>query len=90
MKHVQQIFQKLQKAGFQFDIDKYEFFVRKVKYLNLIITPENIEMDQKKLSAIFDWSIPGNLKAIQSFLNFANFYKHFIRDFSKFTVRLNA
>ena len=90
MKHVQQILQKLQKAGFQLDIDKCEFFVKKIKYLSLIITPENIKMDQKKLLAVLDWSIPENLKNIQSFLNFANFYKRFIRDFSKLTAPLNA
>ena len=46
MKHVQQIFQKLQKTGFQFDIDKYEFFVQKIKSLNLIITLENIKKNR--------------------------------------------
>ena len=81
---------ELQKAGFQIDIAKCEFFVQNVKYLNLIITPESIKMDQKKLSAVFDWSIFGNLKNIQSFLGFANFQKHFIRDFSKLTAPLNA
>ena len=29
MKNFQQVFQKLQKTGFQFDIDKCEFFVKK-------------------------------------------------------------
>ena len=89
-KHVQLIFQKLQKAGFQFDIDKCVFFVKKIKYLNLIITPESIKMDQEKISAVLDWSIPENLKDIQSFLGFANFYKRFIRDFSKMAAPLNA
>ena len=88
--HIHQVFQKLQKAGFQLDIDKCEFFVKKIKYLSLIITPEGIKMDQKKLSAVFDWSIPENLKNIQIFLNFANFYKRFIRDFSKLAAPLNA
>ena len=46
MKHVQQVFQKLQKAGLQLDIDKCEFFVNEIKYLDLIITPEGIKMDQ--------------------------------------------
>ena len=46
MKHVEQIFQKLQKTCFQLDIDKCEFFIKKIKYLNLIITPKNIKMDQ--------------------------------------------
>ena len=89
-KHVQQVFQKLQKAGLQFDIDKCEFFVKEVKYLSLIITPEGIKMDQEKLSAVFDWSIPEKLKDIQSFLSFANFYKRFIRDLSKLAAPLNA
>ena len=53
MKHVQQIFQKLKITGFQIDIDKYVFFIKKIKFLNLIITPENIKMDQKKLSGCF-------------------------------------
>ena len=72
MKHVQQGFQKLQETGFQFDIDKCEFFVKKIKYLNLIITPKNIKMDQKN-AAVFDCSIFENLKKIQFFLNFAIF-----------------
>ena len=89
-KHVQLVFQKLQKTGLQLDIDKCEFFVKEIKYLGLIITPESIKMDQKKFSAVFDWSIPENLKDIQSFLGFANFYKRFIRDFSKMAAPLNA
>ena len=47
-------------------------------------------MDQEKFSAVLDWSIPENLKNIQSFLGFANFYKRFIRDFSKMAAPLNA
>ena len=47
MKHVQQFFQKLQKVDFQFEIDKYEFFIKKIKYLNLIITPKNIKIEKK-------------------------------------------
>ena len=54
MKHVQQIFKKLQKPGFQLDIGKCDFFVKKIKYLGLIITPENIKMDKKKIIWIFN------------------------------------
>ena len=90
LKHVQLVFRKFQNAGLQLDIDKCEFFVKEVKYLGLIITPKGIKMDQKKFSAVFDWSTPENLKNIQSFLGFANFYRRFIRDFSKLAAPLNA
>ena len=72
-KHVQLVLQKLQKAGLQLDIDKCEFFVKEIKYLNLIITPKSIKMDQKKFSAIFDWSIPENLKNIKKKIGLREF-----------------
>ena len=42
VKHIRLVFQKFQKIGLQLDIDKYEFYVLEIKYLNLIITLENI------------------------------------------------
>ena len=89
-RHIRLIFQKFQKAGLQLDIDKCEFYAQEVKYLGLIITPEGIKMDQEKIASVFDWPRPENLKNVQSFLGFANFYKRFIKDFSKHAAPLNA
>ena len=48
----------------------------------------NYQNEQKKLSTGFDWSIPENLKSIPK--KIANFYKRFIRDFSKMAAFFNA
>ncbi|MBW0484541.1 hypothetical protein O181_024256 [Austropuccinia psidii MF-1] len=40
-------------------------------------------MDQEKVQQIFNWPPPRNLKALQSLLGFANFYHHFIKNYSK-------
>ncbi|MBW0533810.1 hypothetical protein O181_073525 [Austropuccinia psidii MF-1] len=40
-------------------------------------------MDQEKVKQILNWTPPRNLKALQSFLGFANFYFHFIKNYSK-------
>ena len=50
--HVQQILQKLQRAELQLDIDKCEFHVQEVKYLELIIGVDGIKMDPVKVEAI--------------------------------------
>ena len=89
-KHVRLVFQKLQKTGLQLDIDKCEFYAQEVKYLGLIITPESIKMDQEKIASVLDWPKPENFKDVQSFLVFANFYKRFIKDFSKYAAHLNG
>ncbi|MBW0591659.1 hypothetical protein O181_131374 [Austropuccinia psidii MF-1] len=40
-------------------------------------------MDQEKVQQIPNWLPPINLKALQSFLGFANFYRRFIKNYSK-------
>ena len=45
-------------------------------------------MDSTKIQTIMDWLEPRKVKDIQSFLGFANFYCHFISDYSKIVVLL--
>ncbi|MBW0535792.1 hypothetical protein O181_075507 [Austropuccinia psidii MF-1] len=40
-------------------------------------------MDQAKVHKILNWPPPRNLKALQYFLGFANFYRHLIKNYSK-------
>jgi hypothetical protein len=40
-------------------------------------------MDPVKIEAIVNWPISKSLKEVQSFISFANFYQHFIKDFFK-------
>ncbi|MBW0536923.1 hypothetical protein O181_076638 [Austropuccinia psidii MF-1] len=40
-------------------------------------------MDQAKVQQILNWPPQRNLKALQSFLSFANFYRRFIKNYSK-------
>ncbi|MBW0575462.1 hypothetical protein O181_115177 [Austropuccinia psidii MF-1] len=40
-------------------------------------------MDQAKFQQILNWPPPRNLKSLQSFLGFANFYRRFIKNYSK-------
>lgn len=47
-------------------------------------------MDQEKVSAVTTWSMPNTVKELQHFLRFANFYGHFIRNFSTITAPLTA
>ncbi|MBW0516218.1 hypothetical protein O181_055933 [Austropuccinia psidii MF-1] len=40
-------------------------------------------MDQAKVQKICHWPPPRSLKALQSFLGFPNFYRHFTKNYSK-------
>ena len=91
--HVKIVLQRLTIAGLQLDISKCEFEVHETKYLGMIIQSrlENgqlgqIRMDPEKVAAIRDWETPGNAKEIQIFIGFANFYRRFIKSFSKIAL----
>jgi hypothetical protein len=87
--HVRKVIQKLQEAGLHLDIDKCEFEVTSTKYLGFIIEAgQGLRMDPAKIQAIIDWKAPTSVKGVLGFLGFANFYRRFIKDFSRITAPL--
>jgi len=54
----------------------------------LIIIIEEVKMNSSKINIIVNWFILINVKNVQSFLDFANFYKRFIYDYSRITISL--
>src|SRR5882724_747646 len=53
-----------------------------------MVTPTGISMDTAKTDAVSTWPTPTNLKAVQAFLGFANFYCRFIVGFSDIIIPL--
>lgn len=88
-RHVEMVVKRLHEAGLQIDIDKCEFEVTKVKYLGLIVTPDGIEMDPENVVIVLNWREPPGVKDLQKFLGFANFYRRFIRGYSKIAAPLH-
>ncbi len=86
--HVKLILQKLREADLQMHIIKCEFHVTQVSYLELIIIIEEIKMNSSKINIIVNWFILINVKDVQSFLDFANFYRRFIYDYSRIVISL--
>src|SRR6195952_1092479 len=54
----------------------------------MIISTYGVKMDPKKFTAITGWETPINVKDVQAFLGFANFYRRFIKGFSRLVTPL--
>jgi hypothetical protein len=52
IKHVKQMLQRLKNARLQTNINKYEFSIHEIKYLNLIMRRDEIRMNSKKIEII--------------------------------------
>jgi hypothetical protein len=83
IQHVQKILQRLRETNIQINVNKCEFHIIEMKFLNMIINRDEIKMNFEKIKAIVKWSKLTHLKEVQTFLKFVNFYKRFIKDFFK-------
>ena len=89
-KHVCEVLRRLHLHGLYVHPDKCFFSVDTVNYLGFILSQDGLKMYPGKVQAIMDWPEPRKVKDIQSFLGFANFYRHFIPDYSAIVVPLTC
>ena len=88
MQHVRRVLERLTEAGLHLKPEKCEFHKTEVKYLGLIIGTDGIKMDPSKVETVKNWPTPQNVRDVRSFLGFANFYRRFIKGYSKVTEPL--
>ena len=81
--HVNQVLATLQKAGLHLNPEKCQFHTTQTEFLGYIISPDGISMDPAKVQTIQEWETPESVHDIQVFLGFANFYRRFIRGYSR-------
>jgi len=81
--HVKMILNHLWEADLQVDIWKCEFNVEETVFLEVIVSEQDLHMNSIKVKVIVNWATLINLKEVQSFVRFINFYRCFIKNFSK-------
>jgi len=81
--HVKMILDRLQDADLQIDIWKCKFDVEETIFLKIIVLKQDLCMNSIKVKAIVNWVTSTNLKEIQDFVDFVNFYRRFIKNFLK-------
>ena len=82
-KIVMEVLQWLKENVLFVEPEKCFFKVQEVEMLSLIIGPDGIKMDLKKVEAITAWPVPTKVKEVQLFLGLANLYRCFVNNFSK-------
>ena len=86
--HVRQVFEKLRMHGLYAKLEKCSFHQDTMEFLGYVISQSGISMDPSKVKTVTEWKQPMNVKDVRSSLGFANFYRHFIKDYSKVTLPL--
>ena len=59
-------------------------------FLEVIIGPNRIEMEEEKINGVLSWPQPKNVKDVRKFLGLTNYYRRFIKDFTRVARPINV
>jgi len=79
---VEEILRRLEENNLYIKPEKCMWKVKKIGFLGVIIGPNGIEMEGKKIDRVLSWPELKNVKDIRKFLGLTNYYRRFIKDFA--------
>jgi hypothetical protein len=88
IEHVKKVLRKLKECKLYLQPGKCEFHTKETDFLGFIISTEGVKMDPKKVQTVQEWPKPKTVKDVQSFLGFANYYRRFIKHYSRISAPL--
>ena len=80
---VEEILRRLEGNDLYVKPEKCKWKVREVDFLEVVLGPEGIKMEETKVKVVLDWPVPKSVKDIKKFLELANYYQRFIEGFAK-------
>jgi len=86
---IEKVLKRLEENDLYVKSEKCAWKVWKVGFLGVVIEPNGIEMEKEKVEGVLSWPMPENVKDIRKFLDLANYYRRFIKDFAKVARPMN-
>ncbi|CAI7850895.1 unnamed protein product [Closterium sp. NIES-54] len=88
IEHLRRIFEILRRGKFYVKLSKSVFALKKVQFLGHMVSAQGVHVDPKKIEAVRTWKTPENVKELQQFLGFANYYNRFVPQYAKIAIPL--
>ena len=71
---VAEVVKRLEENDLYVKPEKCKWKVREVEFLEVVIRPKGIRMEEEKVKDVVDWPTPKYIKDVQKFVGLANYY----------------
>ena len=86
---VEEVLRRLEKNDLFVKPEKCVWKIREVGFLGVRIGEDGVRMEKEKVQRVIEWLVPRSVKDVQKFLGLANYYRWFVKDFTKIAKPLH-
>jgi len=86
---VKEVLRRLEENDLFVKPEKCVWKVREVRFLGVIIGEDKVRMEKEKVQGVIKWLVPRSTKDVQKFLELANYYRWFVKDFARIAKPLH-
>jgi hypothetical protein len=83
LSHLRQVLQTFRESWFYANPKKCDFMKEEVSFLGHRVSANSLKVDREKVRAVADWKVPKDVHGVRSFLGLANYFRRFLRGYSK-------
>jgi hypothetical protein len=84
------VLERLRKFALYASFKKYKFFTDTVEFLSYTVSVAGVSMDKSRVATVEEWPRLKTFREVQVFISFTNFYRRFIRSYSKIMAPLTS
>ena len=80
---VEEVLRRMEENNLFVKPEKCVWKVREVGFLGVVIGSDRVRIEKEKVQGVVDWPVLKSIKDVQKFLGLANYYRQFVKDFTK-------
>jgi transposase InsO family protein len=83
VERLKSVFQRLREAGLKLKPEKCFLLQKQVTFLGHVVSEDGVKPDPSNIEKVVNWPTPKNVTQVRGILALGNYYRRFVKDFSK-------